>query len=122
MGNNLGHLGPRGFKSRSMQSFQEAEEGDQTKHKMAPIGYQKALKDKAIEKQDVPCMACGGSWDDSAVHGAKRAPWLKSDKKYASGGYLKKQSVSILGSGPGFDWTGSRSRETNTEKQIPGLS
>ena len=122
MGGNLGNLGPRGFKSRSMQSFQEAHERGQTQHKMAVIGYQKALKEGKIKKQDVPYMVRGGSWDDSDVPGAKRATWLDSDKKYAKGGYKKEQSASILGSGPGFDWTGSRPREENLKKQVPGLS
>ena len=121
-GKNLGRLGPRGFKSRSMQSWQEAHEREQAQHMMAPVGYKKALKEGKMKKQDVPYMVRGGSWDNSDVPGAKRAPWLKSDKKYASGGYKKEQSASILGGGPGFDWTGSRPRKENVKKQIPGIS
>ena len=42
------------------------------------------------------------------MKGARKAKWLKSDVEYANGGYLREQSVSILGSGAGLDWTGTR--------------
>ena len=121
-GTNLGGLGPRGFKSRSMQSWQEAYERGETNHYLAPVGYREALKKGEIKKEDVPYMVRGGTWDNSDVAGAKRKRWLKSDKEYARGGYKKEQSSSILGQGPGFDWTGARPREENLKKQIPGLS
>ena len=122
MGKNLGGLGPRGFKSRSMQSWQEAYERGETAHSIAPFGYREALKKGEIKKQDVPYMVRGGSWDNSDVSGAKRKRWLASDREYARGGFKKEQSASILGSGPGFDWTGSRPREENLRKLVPGLS
>jgi hypothetical protein len=123
LGNNLGGLGPRGFKSRSMQSWQEAYERGETGHSMVPFGYRKALKNGEIKKEDVPYMVRGGSWDNSDVFGAKRKRWLKSDKEYARGGYKKEQSASILGGGAGFDWAGTRSREENLKsKLVPGLS
>jgi hypothetical protein len=89
---------------------------------MAPLGYREALKKGEIKKEDVPYMVRGGAWDNSDVAGAKKKRWLKSDKEYASGGYKKEQSVSILGNGPGFDWTGKRPRDENLKKQVPGLS
>lgn len=123
MGKDLGRLGPRGFKSRSMQSWQQAYEKGLTGHSFAPFGYRQAVKEGTIKKEDVPYMVRGGSWDNSDVFGAKRLPWLKADKDYAKGGYKKEQSASILGSGPGFDWSGNRSREQNLQNRIvPGLS
>ena len=120
-GKNLGALGPRGFKSRSMQSWQEAYERGETGHSIAPFGYRQKLQKGEIKKAHVPYMVRGGSWDNSDVRGGKRQRWLKSDKEYARGGYKKEQSVSILGGGAGFDWTGSRPRDENS-KLIPGLS
>lgn len=70
----------------------------------------------------MPYKVRGGSWDNSDVFGGERKRWLKSDKDYARGGYKKKQSASILGGGPGFDWTDSRPREENLRKLVPGLS
>lgn len=123
LGKDLGRLGPRGFKSRSMQSWQQAYEKGLTGHSFAPFGYREAVKAGKIKKEDVPYMVRGGSWDNSDVFGAKRLPWLKSDKEYAKGGYKKEQSASILGSGPGFDWAGTRPREQNLQNRIvPGLS
>jgi hypothetical protein len=55
-------------------------------------------------------MQRGGAWDNSDVKGAKKKPWLASDKEYAGGGFLKEQSISIFGRGEGLDWTGSRGR------------
>lgn len=55
-------------------------------------------------------MQRGGAWDNSDVKGAKKKNWLGSDKEYASGGYKKSQSVSILGEGKGLDWTGRGER------------
>ena len=90
---------------------------------MAPYGYREKLKSGQIKKQDVPYMVRGGSWDNADVRGAKKKRWLKSDVDYSRGGYKKEQSASILGSGPGFDWTGTRSREENLRNRvIPGLS
>jgi hypothetical protein len=55
-------------------------------------------------------MQRGGSWDNKDVKGAKKVLWSRSDKDYASGGFLKEQSVSVFGKGEGLDWTGSRAR------------
>jgi len=122
-GKDLARLGPRGFKSRSMEAWQKAYERGLASHSIAPFGYKEALKRGEIRKEDVPYMVRGGSWDNSDVKGArKRLRWLKQDKEYANGGYRKEQSASILGSGPGFDWTGIRKREDNLRRVIPGLS
>lgn len=121
-GKDLGKLGPRGFKSRSMQAWQEAYESGQAGHTFAPIDYKKLLRQGKIKKEDVPYMVRGGSWDNSDVKGAKKLSWSKKDKEYANGGYKKEQSVSILGSGPGFDWTGKQTRDPNAKRSFPGLS
>ena len=65
-------LGPRGFKYRSMQSWQEAYERGETGHSMVPCSYRNALKNGEIKKEDVPYMVRGGSWDNIDVFGAKR--------------------------------------------------
>jgi hypothetical protein len=122
-GKNLGRLGPRGFKSRSMQAWQQAYERGEASHSFAPFGYREKLKKGELKKADVPYMVRGGSWDNSDVFGAKRLRWSKLDRDYARGGYKKEQSASILGSGPGFDWAGTRPRDENSRaRYIPGLS
>jgi hypothetical protein len=122
-GKNLGALGPRGFKSRSMQAWQQAYDKGQAAHNFAPIGYKEKLKSGELRKSDVPYMVRGGSWDNSDVSGVKKLPWLKADKDYARGGYKKEQSVSILGSGPGLDWAGVRPRDYNLgNNRVPGFS
>jgi hypothetical protein len=60
-------------------------------------------------------MQRGGAWDNSDVKGAKKKKWLSSDKEYASGGFLKEQSVSIFGKGAGLDWTGQQARSGPSE-------
>lgn len=122
MGKDLGRVGPRGFKSRSMQAWQEAFERGETGHTFAPFGYREKLKKGDIEKEDVPYMVRGGAWDNSDVFGARRLKWLKTDKEYAKGGYKKEQSVSIIGSGPGLDWIGTRIRAENLKKIVLGFS
>ncbi|KAG7353533.1 hypothetical protein IV203_002888 [Nitzschia inconspicua] len=122
-GKNLGALGPRGFKSRSMQAWQQAYEKGLATHNFASFGYREQLQNGTFKKADVPYMVRGGSWDNSDIYGVRRLPWLKSDKEYAKGGYKKEQSVSILGSGPGLDWAGTRSREMNLgNERVPGFS
>lgn len=121
-GKNLGKVGPRGFKSRSMQAWQEAYERGEASHAFAPLNYRQRLQNGELRLNDIPYMVRGGSWDNSDVRGAKKAKWTKTDKEYARGGYKKEQSASILGSGPGFDWTGTRSRAENVQKVIPGFS
>ncbi|CAB9496414.1 expressed unknown protein [Seminavis robusta] len=123
LGKDLGRLGPRGFKSRSMQAWQEAFERGEAGHTFAPFGYRAQLKKGEIKDEDVPYMVRGGSWDNGDVFGAKRLPWLKTDKEYARGGYKKEQSASIIGSGAGFNWTGERNEAIgNVKKIVPGLS
>ena len=112
-------LGPRGFKSRSMEGWQKAYEQGKAKHNFAPVSMDK----KKMSKKDLPYMVRGGSWDNSDLGFAFRLPWSKTDRDYARGGYKKEQSVSILGSGPGLDWTGTRKRGDNDGKRImPGFS
>lgn len=108
---NLGRLGPRGFESRSMQSFQEALERGEAAHLMPMFNANDKLKKGLIKKEDIPYMQRGGAWDNSDVRGAKRKRWLTSDKAYKEGGYKKEQSVSIFGFGQGLDWTGKSERK-----------
>ena len=123
LGKELGRLGPKGFKSRSMEAWQMACERGETSHTFAPLGCREKLKKGEIKKEQVPCMVRGGSWDNSDVFGAIRQKWSNKDREHAKGGCKKEQSASILGSGPGFDWTGTRSREENKVKKIvPGFS
>lgn len=122
VGKDLGRLGPRGFKSRSMQAWQEAYEKGQTGHSFAPLNYREKVMKGEISWKDVPYMVRGGSWDNSDVPGARRLSWTKTDKEYAKGGYKKEQSFSILGSGPGFNWTGEQRNDDGQRRLIPGLS
>jgi len=122
IGKDLGRLGPKGFKSRSLEAWQMAFERGETSHTFAPIGYREKVKNGTIKKEEVPYMVRGGSWDNSDLKGAKRLRWLKKDKEYATGGYKKEQSSSIIGSGPGIDWAGKRSREENRSKIVPGFN
>lgn len=123
VGKDLGRLGPRGFKSRSMQAWQEAYERGEASHTFAPFGYREATQQGKIRKDEVPYMVRGGSWDNSDVKGARRLKWGKKDREYAKGGYRKEQSASILGSGPGFNWTGEKRDDSKNYKwAIPGLS
>mmetsp|Transcript_23422 Transcript_23422/g.47408 ORF Transcript_23422/g.47408 Transcript_23422/m.47408 type:complete len:213 (+) Transcript_23422:104-742(+) len=115
---NLGRLGPKGFQSRSFQSFQEALERGEAAHLMPVENAKKRLASGELKMEDIPYMQRGGAWDNSDVKGAKRKNWLASDKTYAGGGYKKSQSVSILGEGAGLDWTGSRDRTGPQAKQI----
>uniref|UniRef100_A0A7S1FZL9 Uncharacterized protein n=1 Tax=Corethron hystrix TaxID=216773 RepID=A0A7S1FZL9_9STRA len=101
----LGGVGPRGFKSRSMQSFQEAMERGEATHLMPVFNAKQKIARGEIKQEDVPYMQRGGKWDNSDIKGAKMKKWLKSDKDYSTGGYRKEQSVSILGTGKGLDWT-----------------
>lgn len=121
VGKDLGRLGPRGFKSRSMQAWQEAYEQGKAGHAFAPFGYREQLKEGKIKKEDVPYMVRqGGHWDNRDIFGAKRLRWLRSDKEYAKGGYKKEQSASLLGSGPGLNWSGER-RAEDKKRSYPGF-
>jgi hypothetical protein len=108
---NLGRLGPKGFKSRSFQSFQEALERGEAEHLLPVFNAKEKLAKKQIRLEDIPYMQRGGSWDNTDVKGARnQKKWLASDKEYSEGGYKKEQSVSIFGVGQGLDWTGARDR------------
>jgi len=118
---NLGGMGPRGFKSRSMQSFQEAMERGEAKHLMPVFNAKERVKRGELKVQDIPYMQRGGNWDQSDVKGAKQKKWLNSDKEYSSGGFRKEQSVSIFGYGEGLDWAGKRARRGPSES-VPGAA
>jgi hypothetical protein len=107
---NLGRMGPKGFQSRSFQSFQEALERGEAAHLMPVMNAKERVRKGELRKEDIPYMQRGGAWDNSDVKGAKKAKWLKSDKSYADGGYKKEQSASIFGYGAGLDWTGKRDK------------
>jgi len=107
---NLGRMGPKGFQSRSFQSFQEALERGEATHLMPVTNAKERVAKGELRKEDIPYMQRGGNWDNSDVKGAKKVGWLKTDKTYADGGFKKEQSVSIFGNGQGLDWTGKRSR------------
>ena len=64
-------------------------------------------------------MQRGGNWDNSDVNGARKVHWLSSDKEYASGGFRKSQSISILGEGAGLDWTGKREKSSPNVATAP---
>jgi len=112
---NLGAMGPKGFKSRSFQSFQEALERGEAAHLMPVFNAEEKVRKGIIKREDIPYMQRGGSWDNSDVKGARKVRWLNSDKDYASGGFKKEQSVSIFGKGEGLDWTGTQSRKGPSE-------
>jgi hypothetical protein len=59
---NLGKLGPRGFKSRSFQSFQEALERGEAGHLMPVENAKERLRKGEIKLSDIPYMQRGGSW------------------------------------------------------------
>lgn len=75
-----------------------------------------------LRPEDIPYMQRGGSWDNTDIKGAKKKRWLKSDKEYATGGFLKEQSVSIFGQGEGLDWTGSRARSRPNPESVLGAA
>jgi len=104
-GKNLGTVGPKGFKSRSFQSFQQALERGEAKHLMPVTNAKERIRRGELKKDDIPYMQRGGSWDNVDVKGAKKIKWLNSDKKYADGGYKKSQSTSVFG-GKNLPWTG----------------
>lgn len=123
-GKDLGRLGPQGFQSRSLQAWQVAYEHGQVSHTFAPLQYQQQMRSGTLRPSDIPYMVRGGAWDNSDLKGVKRLPWNALDRNYAKGGYKKEQSASILGSGPGLNWTGSRTfLAPNTSKRnMPGFS
>mmetsp|Transcript_21184 Transcript_21184/g.38354 ORF Transcript_21184/g.38354 Transcript_21184/m.38354 type:complete len:214 (-) Transcript_21184:134-775(-) len=117
---NLGSMGPKGYQSRSFQSFQEALERGEAKHLLPVENAAARIKSGELKPEDIPYMQRGGSWDNSDIKGAKKVSWLGSDKEYASGGFKKEQSVSVFGFGKGLDWTGKRDREGPSQNPKPG--
>ena len=112
---NLGRMGPKGFQSRSFQSFQEALERGEATH-LLPVENAKArVASGELKIEDIPYMQRGGNWDNTDLKKVKKVRWLQSDKEYAEGGFKKEQSVSIFGYGKGLDWTGARDREGPSE-------
>ncbi|KAL7506049.1 hypothetical protein ACHAXN_003403 [Cyclotella atomus] len=67
----FGKLGPKGFKSRSLQAFQEDLEQGKVKH---------LFPTKGLKKENIPYMRRGGNWDNSDVKGATRLEWTETDK------------------------------------------
>jgi hypothetical protein len=51
---NLGGMGPRGFKSRSMQSFQEALERGEAEHLLPVFNAKERIKKGELKKEDIP--------------------------------------------------------------------
>jgi hypothetical protein len=51
---NLGHVGPRGFESRSLRSFQEAREIGETSHLLPVMNWKEKLTKGKIKRGDVP--------------------------------------------------------------------
>ena len=51
---NLGGLGPRGFKSRSFQSFQEALERGEAEHLMPVFNAKEKVKRGELKVEDIP--------------------------------------------------------------------
>jgi len=101
---NLGRIGPKSFKSRSLQAWQEAG----GKH-LFPVDPKK-VKTGEIPLKDVPYMQRKGSYDNSDLLGkvpdASKVIIKKTqrDIEYEQGGYLKEQAVSIFG-GMNLPWT-----------------
>jgi hypothetical protein len=51
---NLGKLGPRGFQSRSMQSFQEAMERGEASHLLPVFNAKERLAKGELKMEDIP--------------------------------------------------------------------
>lgn len=51
---NLGGVGPRGFKSRSMQSFQEALERGEAEHLLPVFNAKERVKKGELKVEDIP--------------------------------------------------------------------
>lgn len=100
----FGAFGPQGFKSRSLQSFQEDLEKGKADHLMPVFNAKDKVKKGEIKAEDVPYMQRGGSWDNTDVKGAKKKEWNSSDKKYEAATARSRGS-------PNFDWTGTQARK-----------
>lgn len=51
---NLGSMGPKGFQSRSFQSFQEALEKGEATHLMPVLDAEKRIKSGELKREDIP--------------------------------------------------------------------
>lgn len=79
-----GAFGPRGFKSRSLQSFQMDLEKGKAQHLLPVLNAKEKVRRGLIKQEDIPYMqrGNGASWDNSDVKGAKRKEWNEKDKAY----------------------------------------
>jgi hypothetical protein len=100
-----GQFGPRGFKSRSLQSFQMDLEKGKAQHLMPVFNAKEKVKKGEIKTEDIPYMqrGNGASWDNSDVKGAKKKQWNDKDKIY--------NANDAQG---GIDWTGRNMRKGPT--------
>ena len=110
----LGSVGPKGFKSRSMQSFLEARERGEATHLFPVFNAKEKVASGELKAEDIPYMQRGGKWDNSDIKGAKQLKWNKKDEGYGNAGYgtgkgnlYGKTSVSIFG-GDNLPWLGGR--------------
>merc|ERR1719231_1068528 len=102
---NFKENGPRGYKSRSFNSFVEALERGEAKH-LLPVDP-RDVKSGKIKIEDVPYMQRpNGAWDGSDLKGMARwradkkqkageytaGKWLKSEYEYENGGKDKVNS------------------------------
>lgn len=134
---NFGAGGARGFKSRSMTSFQLALERGEAKHLM-PVDPEEVRKGN-IALKDVPYMQRGGSWDNSDLVGKKgKGGWMKAGsgkmtafndgkaKKLKSNKFdymnNQKPAVNIFGVGENLDWTGKAKKTGPKEVYQPQKS
>merc|ERR1719387_113743 len=82
---NLGANGPRGYRSRSFESYQKSlEAGDRTAKNMPVFFAKEKLARGEITKADIPYMQRGGSWDNSDVKGIKG--WFTTQNLNGRGG------------------------------------
>jgi len=81
----FGRMGPKGFKSRSLQAFQQDLEKGKVGHLLPVMFAKDQLKKGLIKNEDVPYMQRGGNWDNSDVKGANKIDWTDTDKKYETG-------------------------------------
>lgn len=59
---NLGRVGPKGFQSRSFQSFQEALERGETTHLLPVENAQERIRKGELKPEDIPVSNGGGVW------------------------------------------------------------
>lgn len=56
---NIGRMGPKGFKSRSMQSFQEALERGEAEHLLPVFNAKQKVARGELKEEDIPYMQRG---------------------------------------------------------------